>query len=386
MRVFFLLSLAVLCSVATVIRAEDKRVYMHGIEAVQKTDSSYLVFFSSSGLPPKGADEDGSWTHDVYVAPWHVGDKKIKPRIFIQRDEAQEPASAARTSDGHIMVSFEDGWNAHDGVSQRYGVYSETLQPIAAYPRTIEMGGHSGHVAAVGNDFVVAYSDGWIKGGGVDGLGSGDGIYVKTYDSNGRYHQDVDLAVDKREWWPMVAGSSSHALVLWQRFVPDETFAQLRMSVIDPVTGQASRQTTLNDNLRYYTYRVAYVPDIERFLITATTKDDHGFAYLIDDKGGVTAQLKCMPPVVREGGILISGTTATTPTADNRMMQLTLTPTNIAIAGFMPSPIVWQELGSVGLNATAGKQHWIGLGRDGFEEADFDLNQLTAPNSADLCE
>ena len=48
----------------------DLRAYMHGIEAVKGADGRYLIFFSSSKIPPTGPDQQGDWTHDVYVSNW----------------------------------------------------------------------------------------------------------------------------------------------------------------------------------------------------------------------------------------------------------------------------------------------------------------------------
>ena len=136
------------------------------------------------------------------------------PKIFIQKPEAQEPVSVAQTTDGHIMVSFEDGWNTPNGVNQRYGVYESILQPVAPYPLGIASGGHSGHVTAVGNNFVAFFSEGWIDGDGIDNLGTGNGVYSKVYDSRGRALRTIDIAPNVREWWPMIAGSPSRALLV----------------------------------------------------------------------------------------------------------------------------------------------------------------------------
>ncbi len=99
---------------------KDMRAYMHGIEAIKGADGRYLVFFSSSKYPPTGPDRQGSWTHDVYVSRWGSTDARVSsPRIFIRKPEAQEPVSVAQTTDGHIMVTFEDGWTTRNEVNQR---------------------------------------------------------------------------------------------------------------------------------------------------------------------------------------------------------------------------------------------------------------------------
>ena len=52
--------------------------------------------------------------------------------------------SIAQNARGDIFVTFEDGWNAPQEVSQRYGVYRRDLKPIKPYPNDVESGGHSG--------------------------------------------------------------------------------------------------------------------------------------------------------------------------------------------------------------------------------------------------
>src|ERR1700752_3946394 len=88
----------------------DLRAYMHGIGAASGANGLTYVFFSSSGLPPRGAGPDGNWTHDVYVARWSSTQPRLGiPRIFISNPEAQEPVSIAQNDAGNIMVTFEDG-------------------------------------------------------------------------------------------------------------------------------------------------------------------------------------------------------------------------------------------------------------------------------------
>lgn len=367
---------------------EDLRAYMHGIEAVKGADGRYAIFFSSANLPPTGPAANGSWSHDVYVAHWSSADAKISaPKIFIQRPEAQEPVSVARTHDGRTMVTFEDGWDTTYSVDQRYGVYDDNLQAIAAYPLTVRKGGHSGHVAAVGERFVVFYSEGWVQGGGVDNLGSGDGVYARVYDSAGRaVLGEIEVAPRVREWWPMVAGSPTRALLLWQQFVAGSTHANLKIALLDPQTGTLSGRQALQTNVQYYTYKAEYVPAIDRFLITGTTGAGDGFAHLIGVDGQRTATLACMPATVREGGIVIGGTMAYTPAQDNRLLHLSLTPTSIALTGVQSSPLAWSTIGSVGLPRNAAQLHWVSLSKMGIQEIEFDTRAATPPTAADRCE
>src|SRR5690606_33978908 len=184
--------------------------------------------------------------------------------------------------------TFEDGWEAPQTVTQRYGVYELDLRPIAPYPREVEPGGHSGHVAAVGDLFGVFYSDGWVDGGGVDDLGSGWGVYVKVYDGDGDLLHDIDIAHLQREWWPVIAGGPRRALLLWQAYIENATHAELKFAVLDPASGEFTVPQSLNDRLQYYTYSVVWAPDVARFVVLASTVDGHGVAYLIDEDGKVT--------------------------------------------------------------------------------------------------
>ncbi|MGE8469607.1 MAG: hypothetical protein ACN6QC_00005, partial [Paraburkholderia hospita] len=244
----------------------DLRAYMHGIGAITDAQGVTTVFFSSSGLPPRGAGRDRNWTHDVYIARWTPQQPKLdRPRVFISRPEAQEPVSVAQNDTGRVMVSFEDGWNTPNEVSQRYGVYTSDLKDVKPYPNDVLSGGHSGHVAAVGSRFVVFYSNDWVNGGGVDNLGTGNGVYVKTYDADGALLQAIDVAPRVREWWPMIAASPTRALLVWQQYVSGETWARLKVATLDPSTGALSEPRVIADRLLYYTYAAAYVPSIDRF-------------------------------------------------------------------------------------------------------------------------
>jgi len=364
----------------------DLRAYMHGIGMTTDARGVSTVFFSSSGLPPRGPGRDGNWTHDVYVARWTPQQLNLgKPRVFISRPEAQEPVSVAQNDAGRVMVTFEDGWNTPNEVSQRYGVYTLSLEGVLPYPNDVLSGGHSGHVAAVGSRFVVFYSNDWIDGGGVDNLGTGNGVYVKTYDGNGALLQSVDVAPNRREWWPMIAGSPTRALLVWQQYVNGETYARLKVATLNPEDGTLGEVRVIAPRLRYYTYAAAFVPSIDRFIVVATKADGNGLAQLIDESGATTATLVCMPGSVRESGITVIGDRAFTPSQDGRLLHLRLTPSSIELTGTQPSPIRWTYQGSIGLVRSATRLHWVALTPKGLREAEFDLTAARPPSAADRC-
>jgi hypothetical protein len=363
----------------------DPRRFMHGIGVADAGNGKRWVFFSSSGIVPRGALRNGNWPHDVYVGEWLPG----KPRLlhvhtFISRPEAQEPVSIAQNARGDIFVTFEDGWNAPQEVSQRYGVYRRDLKPIKPYPNDVESGGHSGHVATVGEHFVVFYSADWVDGGGVDNLGTGNGVYLKTYDAAGRVLNHVAVAPHRREWWPVIAGAPRTALLVWQKFIEGSTDATLEYATFDPVTAKLDLLGTLNDRIRYYVYSSAYVPEIDRFLVVTTTADDHGVAMLIAPDGRRTATRDCLPASVRESGIGVSGTHAYVPTRDGRLLTLALGAADISVSGVQRSPIPWGSTGIAGFPARGTAMHFVSLTPSGTREADFDAERDTPMPKGDV--
>ncbi|WP_322069741.1 hypothetical protein [Paraburkholderia bannensis] len=366
----------------------DERRFMHGIASASAPGGGTWVFFSSSGLPPRGANRDGSWPHDVYVGEWKPGQRRLSGvHIFISRPEAQEPVSVAQIPSGTIFMTFEDGWNAPREVSQRFGVYRQDLKPVMAYPNDVESGGHSGHVAAVGSRFVVFYSQDWVDGGGVDNLGTGGGVYVKVYNGAGKLERRVDVAAHVREWWPMLAGSPTRALLLWQKFIPGDTIARLRYAVLDPSTGELVHAPDALDDLRveYYTYAAAWVPGANRFLVEASRSDGRSAVMAIDEMGRVTARLTCLPATVREAGIGVDGNTAFVPTRDGRLMALELSGDSITLRGLIRAPFAWGNTGALGIAHGQGLQHFISLSPTGLREAEFNLHDAVAPTAADRC-
>nr|WP_080424545.1 hypothetical protein [Burkholderia ubonensis] len=357
----------------------DPRRFMHGIGVADAGNGKRWIFFSSSGLPPRGALANGNWPHDVYVGEWSPGSAHIAHvRTFISRPEAQEPVSVAQNDRGDLFVTFEDGWNAPQEVSQRYGVYRRDLKPVKPYPNDVESGGHSGHVAAVGERFVVFYSADWVDGGGVDNLGTGGGVYLKTYDAAGRLLNHVPVAPHSREWWPVIAGSPRNALLVWQKFIEGSTDATLEYAMFDPVTAKLDKLGRLNDAIRYYVYSSAYVPAIDRFVVVTTTADQRGVAMLIAPDGRRTALRDCLPATVRESGIAVAGPNAYVPTHDGRLLTLALAPAEITVRGAQRSPIPWGTTGIAAFPANDTTLHFVSLTPSGVREADFEQGRETA--------
>ncbi len=344
------------CGLLNVSTAQDARSYQHGINFLKRPDGQWLLTWSSSGNPPSGKDKNGNWTHDIYYSLIDPSKPIIQPKTLISNPEAQEPASSTITDDGYIMITMEDGWNTERNVAQRFGIYDSALKPVKPYPQLVQDGGHSGHVTAVNNRFVVFYSDEWITGGGVENLGSGDDVLAKIYTDKGELKHSVAVAVSKktRDWWPLTAGSKKTAMLVWQRFVDDKTWSLLMMAVLDPETGRMLKKPIqIANKIKYYTYNVAFLSALDRFLITGTNNNGKGFALLFSQTGELISSLENLPPIMREAQIIQHQTGKTTSIAQ------AIDPAGIMILNATADQIIFQE-------KLRGTQKWSISGTDGL--------------------
>ncbi|SKB83816.1 hypothetical protein SAMN06296386_106118 [Lachnospiraceae bacterium] len=310
--IIFILTIALTVMVTMPINAEeeDYRAYAHGISYVQNpvTEKSYLVW---SDAYKKGIRSDGTWTHDVFMAKLNLKKPKIRSsKRLIKADEAQEPASASCTDDGNMIVTFEDGNDAGDNeLYQRFAVYNKKMRPIVKYPADIAAGGHSGHAASTADHHIVFWCEGWIDEGGVDGLGTGDDVYVTSMDSDGENMKTIDVckSVSTRDWWPLAAASHDKAMLVWQRYVEGQKYAHLCFSIYDPA---GARLETVSNNetavelkdmkLKYYSYNVVYLDKLRLFAVNLTTADDKGVLLLIDQSGKIVKKIENCAAFVRE--------------------------------------------------------------------------------------
>jgi len=335
----------------------DIREHQHGLDFIERPNGQYCVIWSSSGepLPP---EQPGEWHHDVYFADVDPNDPPQNAatlgaaKLIGTSGEAQEPASAAISSSGNIMVTFEDAANTGGNVlAQNYGIFDSELNAVSekAYPQTVFSGGHSGHVAAVGERFVVFWSEEWVDGGGVDDLGSGDDVYLSIYDSGGAPETNAEglhVAVGDgtRDWWPIVAGSSTTAALVWQRFVPGEQYAELMLSLVDATTQSVVvAPVELTGAVEYYTYSVEYLPHIDRFLVLGSNYGGGGFGFLLDGQGHVVAENPNLPPIVRESQAIVrvegTGQLVVQPTQPTGIMTLWVDDDEISLVGQQSAPI-----------------------------------------------
>ncbi len=359
--------------------AEDLRVYQHGIDFVPRLDGHYWLIWASSGNPPTGETNDGSWIHDIYYSEIDPENPVIEPHTIISNDEAQEPASSAVADNGNIMITNEDGWQASNWIAQRYGVYDNNLSDVKPYPNMVLDGGHSGHVTAVANRFIVFYSEGWVDGGGVDNLGSGDDVMLKVYDSNGKYERekDVSVGITHRDWWPLAAGSPGKVLLLWQRFVKNQEYADLMYSVYNPGSGTTVKgNTKIEDHVKYYTYDVQYIGSIGRFLILGTYYSGGGFAVLVDENGIISARNTELPSLVREAQPAIKDSMdiayALYPSSPNGLVVLTLTDSSIFINNTVTYSYAWSYIGTDGIFTGSNSVYFVSLSKNGYVEKSFD--------------
>lgn len=396
-KAFRLALTALLLSTISVANA-DRRKYQHGIDFIPRDDGAYWLLWSSSpGNPPRGEVKktlaNGQpckhYTHDVYYSHIDPGDPKIEPQTLIALPEAQEPVSAAISKRQHILITMEDGsdsdiTNECNGIiQQRYQVFNQALQPLSSINRVAWRGGHSGHATAVGDHYVIAYSEGWISGGGVDNQGTGNDIVLDVIDEHGNLLQHRNIAVDNgdpRDWWPLIAGSKHHAMLTWQRYVENSQRAQLMYSVYNPTTNELIKNTTvLQTDVYYYHYDVQYLPGINRFIVAGnhlgnmlirpgespvSVKTQKAFIFLLDDQGNIinrwSESHKCEPcnsyhthPFVREAQPAIRAkenrVSVLYPTKPKGALLFSISSSTISLSKYVDDNYYWHSLGTDGI-------------------------------------
>ncbi len=362
----------------------DVRAFQHGIDFVQLPEGKQVLIWASSGVVPRGEDASGEWVHDVYYSWIDPARPKISPTLLISAPAAQEPASAAATPDGNIMITMEDAWNAGNNLAQSFAVFDRKMRPVLPYQNMVFDGGHSGHVAATNTRFVVFYSEEWVPGGGVDDLGSGDDVWLASYDVAGRILARVPVAVGEqsRDWWPLIAGGEDRVLLLWQRFVPGKQYARLMYRVFDPVRNVwLSAQRQLPEGVLYYTYDVQYLPGVMAFMIVATSKSGSGVAWLVGPGGEIMARRDGLPGFVREaqpairnmGGGLVR---VVYPAIPDGLSVFEVSNSSIRHAGNISIGYNWRGAGSDGIFTSDTGLFFVNLSPAGLVSAVVELGRL----------
>lgn len=286
-------------SSAAVEPTADHRAWQHGIDLLRVGDR-LLVVWGSAGNPPR-PNLGGDWTHDVYYAwlnpPLTQDFTPIEPQILVSRPEAQEPPSIALNSSGILLMSTEDG---EGDINQYAGMWDSALRVLKKYPFVIKRGGHSGHVAAMGERFLVVYGEGWVEGGGFLDLGTGKDIYARIVEGDGKRHREVRISSGHRDGWPLVAGSDHNWLVVWQRY-PE---LSLHMALIN-ARGDMGVQRQISDGMPLrYAYDVEYSSRLALYVVAGTSAKG-GFVSLVSRNGDIIRTRHGLPPMVSESRIVL---------------------------------------------------------------------------------
>lgn len=383
--------------VASSVFASDRRAYQHGVKLLKRADGEYwLLWSSAAGEPPKGARNPvlanglrcEYFTHDIYYSAINPDHPRINKKTLLAMPEAQEPVSAAVSTSGNILITYEDGSESdvteqcNGVIQQRYQLYDGNLAALSGMNTVATNGGHSGHVAAAGDVFTIAYAEGWIDGAGDDDAGTANDIHIDVVDARGRavYHRALTLDNgNPRDWWPLIAASDHEAMLVWQRFVPGSRYANLMYSVYNPYTNQLIREIALlESDILYYHYDVQYLAAINRFLITGTyfgnlilhkgnhntpAKTTKAFAVLLDTGGRVVDRWEARAPCAECGSyhtytFVREAQPAIRQYGDHEQVLYPVKP-----GGWLLLTISAEKIGEA--RYIAGKHHWFSLGSDG---------------------
>jgi hypothetical protein len=346
--------------------AEDHRAWQHGVDLVKVGDRLLLVW-GSAGNPPR-PKLGGDWPHDVYYA-WIDGEK-ADPQVLVSRPEAQEPPSAAINSRGTILMTSEDGYG---GIHQRAGLWDSGLRVLRKYPFTVRRGGHSGHVAAMGDRFLVAYGEGWAEGGGFLDRGTGRDIHARIVENDGRLRGEVALATGRRDSWPLVAGSDRNWLVVWQRY-PGLT---LHFALVG-ASGRVARQGRIIDGLPLrYAYDVAFSPQLACYVVAGASGDE-GFVALLDLGGDVVHLQRGLPPLASESRIVLGldggQAIGVYPVRPRGVAVLRLSAGAVSLARLADHPHHWDYMGTAGAFVAPGRMLFATLTTAGLKLIPFSLH------------
>ncbi|MBL8159542.1 hypothetical protein JNJ66_03735 [Candidatus Saccharibacteria bacterium] len=339
----------------------DHREYMHGVEFV-KTGGRHLLLYASNQYPP--VSPAGEWEHDIFYSEINPADPNgsFSPKPLVSAVTAQEPASGAVNSNGKLLVTSEDAQFSPD-LDQTYGIWDGNLAPLVPYGAKLmpPQGGHSGHAAASGDKFLVSFSDGWVDGGGVDNLGTGDDIFGKIVNDDGTAGQIINTAVgtDNRDWWPIVAGSDTGWLQVWQRYGTAGTGGGTVMGALIDHSGAIVKELPIYDNNKYYYYDVQYVPSLGAYLVVGSqnTGSNEGVAVLVSKSGTIIASKTGLPSTVRESQTVVSddGKTAVYTVPGTGVAVLDLTSSAITLRKEVPIDWNWDYMGTDGIFVGGGR-------------------------------
>lgn len=352
-------------------QAEDHRAWQHGIDLIRVGDK-LLVVWGSAGNPPQ-PKLGSAWTHDVYYA-WlnasaAAGATLIEPRILVSRPEAQEPPSVAINTLGTLLMTTEDG---NGGINQQAGMWDSSLRAKRKYPLLIRRGGHSGHVAAMGERFLVAYGEGWVARGGFLGRGTGKDIHARIVEDDGTRQREIRIASGHRDGWPLVAGSDRNWLVVWQRY-PERT---LQAAMVDAAGAVTARRKIIDGLPLRYTYDVEFAPQIASFVV-AGSSGDAGFVSLVSLTGDILRNRRDLPPMASESRLVLgwdgSQLIGVYPVRPRGIAVLRLSVDTIELVKLVEHPYEWDYAGTSGAFVAPGRVLFATLSTTGLHLISIDL-------------
>ncbi len=348
---------------------EDHRAWQHGIDLL-RVGGRLLAVWSSPGNPPR-PNVGGDWQHDVHYS-WVDDDGGIVPQVLVSRPEAQEPASTAINASGTILMTCEDG---NGGINQHAGLWDSSLNVLRPYPMTIRRGGHSGHAAAMRDRFLVAYSEGWVDGGGFLGRGTGKDVYARIVEDDGALKREVKLTESgrgHRDGWPLVAGSDRNWLVVWQRY-PGLSL----QSALVGANGAVARRTRIIDGLPVrYAYDVAFAPQPGVYVVAGSTGGE-GFVSLIDREGKLVATRKGLPPMASESRIVLraegAGAIGVYPVRPRGAAVVRIAPGAVELVKVLDHAYGWDYAGTAGAFVSPDRVLFLSLSTEGIRPISIDL-------------
>ena len=348
---------------------EDHRAWQHGVNLVQ-VGAKLLLVWGSAGNPPQprlGRD----WQHDIYYAwldPLTTSEATlIKPNVLVSMPEAQEPPSVAINARGTIMVTSEDG---NGGINQHAGLWDSSLRVLRKYPFTIKRGGHSGHVAAMGDRFLAVYGEGWVEGAGWRGLGTGQNVFARVAGNDGALGRETKLTpghvTHPRDGWPLVAGSDRNWLVVWQRY-PGLT---LQAALVD-ATGAVVVRHQIADGLPLrYSYDVQFAPQLAAYVV-AGSSGEGGFVSLVSLTGNIVHTRHGLPPMASESRIVLGQDGARQigvyPVRPRGIAVVSLSANEIELVALIDYPHVWDYAGTTGVFVAPGRVLFASLSTAGLK-------------------
>lgn len=373
-RTFFSLWSALWCGLATAgindVETEDHRAWQHGVDLI-RVGARLLLVWGSAGNPPR-PNLGGDWQHDVYYS-WLDGEAgSISPQILVARPEAQEPPSVAINNRGTILMTSEDG---EDGINQRAGLWDASLRVLRRYPFTIRRGGHSGHVAAMGDRFLVTYGEGWVEGGGFLDRGTGKDVYARIVGNDGTLAREVKLTESgrsHRDGWPLAAGSGQNWLVVWQRY-PE---LSLQAALINARGELVVRRQIIDGLPLRYAYDVEFAPELQLYVV-AGASGAGGFVSLVSLAGEVLHTQLELPPLASESRIVLGWDGAQMigvyPVRPRGVAVVRISASTVSLERLIDHPYTWDYTGTTGLFIQPNRVLFVTLSTTGLRRISVNL-------------